>query len=213
MRPDNAVSTRISRTEASKSVRGFSGRVLPERPTVCTHVCCAFEFFTGEGDYRHLEAAGSQHLRLRIREAKELVIRTRLDRYHAAKYTLRVRDAADIVARCTLLSIAGEPVWPANHFGPPHVKTVGDVIRDVETVTGRRLDVKALNLPGEVSRLSLRDENFLNYKYTDLAACSSAAHGSVSMRSPQDDALGFTTLLARAWGRRAPRRFASPTTP
>jgi len=29
------------------------------------------------------------------------------------------------------------------------------------------LNVKVLNLPGEVSRLSLRDENFLEYKYTD----------------------------------------------
>jgi hypothetical protein len=27
--------------------------------------------------------------------------------------------------------------------------------------------VKALSLPGEVSRLSISDENFLNYPYTD----------------------------------------------
>ena len=26
------------------------------------------------------------------------------------------------------------------HFGPPHLKTVGEVIRDLETVTGRRLN-------------------------------------------------------------------------
>lgn len=71
------------------------------------------------------------------------------------------------MARCVLASIAREPVWAANHFGPPHVKTVGEVIRDVETVTGRPLNVKVLNLPGEVSRLSLRDENFLKYTYTD----------------------------------------------
>ena len=41
------------------------------------------------------------------------------------------------------------------------------MIRDVETVTGRPLKVKVLNLAGEVSRLSIRDENFLNWKYTD----------------------------------------------
>ncbi len=122
-----------------------------------------FPNFFGEGD-AHLE-----RLIPSICEAsakgKELVIRTRLD--GTARQYIYVRDAAEIVVRSMQASIAGELVWPVNHFGPPHVKTVGDVICDVETVTGRRLDVKVLNLAGEVSRLSISDGNFLNYRYTD----------------------------------------------
>jgi CDP-glucose 4,6-dehydratase len=122
-----------------------------------------FPNFFGEGD-QHLE-----RLVPTICEAsakpKELVIRTCLD--GTTRQYIYVRDVSDIVARSTLASIAGEPVWPANHFGTPHIKTVGDVIRDVETVTGQRLNVKVLNLPGEVSRLSIRNENFLDYKYSD----------------------------------------------
>jgi nucleoside-diphosphate-sugar epimerase len=122
-----------------------------------------FPNFFGEGD-RHLERLVPSICEASAKQ-KELVIRTCLD--GSTRQYIYVRDAARIVARCTLASIANEPVWPANHFGPPHVKTVGDVIRDVETVTGRRLNVKALNLPGEVSRLSISNENFLNYQYTD----------------------------------------------
>ncbi len=122
-----------------------------------------FPNFFGEGD-RHLERLVPSICEASAKQ-KELVIRTCLD--GSTRQYIYVRDAARIVARCTLASIANEPVWPANHFGPSHVKTVGDVIRDVETVTGRRLNVKALNLPGEVSRLSISDENFLNYPYTD----------------------------------------------
>ena len=122
-----------------------------------------FPNFFGEGD-RHLERLVPSICEASAKQ-KELVIRTCLD--GSTRQYIYVRDAARIVARCTLASIANEPVWPANHFGPPHVKTVGDVIRDVETVTGRRLNVKALSLPGEVSRLSISNENFLNYQYTD----------------------------------------------
>ena len=50
---------------------------------------------------------------------------------------------------------------------PGSMVMVVPVIRDVETVTGRSLNVKVLNLPGEVSRLSLADDNFLKYAYTD----------------------------------------------
>ena len=41
------------------------------------------------------------------------------------------------------------------------------MIRDLEAVTGKQLDLKVLNLPGEVSRLSLKDENSLGFEYTD----------------------------------------------
>jgi len=134
------------------------------RKTYGIRVCLVrFPNFFGEGD-RHLERLIPSICEASTKQ-KELVIRTCLD--GSTRQYIYVRDAAEIVARCTLASIAGESIWPANHFGPPHVKTVGDVIRDVETVTGRRLNVKVLNLPGEVSRLSLIDENFLNYTYTD----------------------------------------------
>ncbi len=148
--------------ETSKACEDFL--VESYRKTYGMRVCLLrFPNFFGEGD-RHLE-----RLIPSICEAyakgKELLIRTRLD--GSTRQYIYVRDAADIVARCTLASIAGEAVWTANHFGPPYIKTVGDVIRDVETVTGRRVNVKVLNLPGEVSRLSLRDENFLKYGYTN----------------------------------------------
>ncbi len=148
--------------ETSKACEDFL--VESYRKTYGVRACLLrFPNFFGEGDH-HLERLVPSICDASAKQ-KELVIRTRLD--GTTRQYIYVRDAADIVARCTLASMAGEPVWPANHFGPPHVKTVGDVIRDVETVTGRRLDVKVLNLPGEVSRLSLRDENFLDYEYTD----------------------------------------------
>jgi nucleoside-diphosphate-sugar epimerase len=148
--------------EASKACEDFL--VESYRKTYGLRACLLrFPNFFGGGDL-HLERLVPSICDASAKQ-KELVIRTRLD--GTTRQYIYVRDAADIVARATLAMIAGEPVWPANHFGPPHVKTVGDVIGDVESVTGRRLDVKVLNLPGEVSRLSLRDENFLNYKYTD----------------------------------------------
>jgi nucleoside-diphosphate-sugar epimerase len=134
------------------------------RKTYGLRVCLLrFPNFFGEGDL-HLERLVPSICEASARQ-KELVIRTCLD--GSTRQYIYVRDAARIVAQCTLASIAREPVWPANHFGPPYVKTVGDVIRDVETVTGRSLNVKVLNLPGEVSRLSLADDNFLKYAYTD----------------------------------------------
>ena len=148
--------------ETSKACEDFL--VESYRKTYGMRVCLLrFPNFFGEGD-RHLERLVPTICEASAKQ-KELVIRTCLD--GTTRQYIYVRDAAEIVARCTVASIAGEPVWPANHFGPPHVKTVGDVIRDVEAVTGRPLNVKVLNLPGEVSRLSLRDENCLNYTYTD----------------------------------------------
>ena len=148
--------------ETSKACEDFL--VESYRQTYGMRVCLLrFPNFFGEGD-RHLERLVPTICEASAKQ-KELVIRTCLD--GSTRQYIYVRDAAEIVARCSVASIAGEPVWPANHFGPPHVKTVGDVIRDVEAVTGRPLNVKVLNLPGEVSRLSLRDENCLNYTYTD----------------------------------------------
>ena len=148
--------------EASKACEDLL--VESYRRTYGMRICLLrFPNFFGEGD-RHLERLVPSICEAAAKQT-ELVIRTRLD--GTARQYIYVGDAAEIVARVTLASIAGEPVWPANHFGPPHVKTVGEVIRDVETVTGRSLQVKVLNLPGEVSRMSLGDENYLNCGYTD----------------------------------------------
>jgi nucleoside-diphosphate-sugar epimerase len=79
---------------------------------------------------------------------------------------LYVRDAAAIVVRSLEARERGEILWPKNHFGPENLKTVGDVIRDVERITGQSLKIVELNEPGEISRLSLKDENCLRYPYT-----------------------------------------------
>jgi nucleoside-diphosphate-sugar epimerase len=148
--------------DTSKACEDFL--VESYRKTYGLRVCLLrFPNFFGEGDL-HLERLVPSICEASARQ-KELEIRTCLD--GSTRQYIYVRDAAGIVVRSTLAAIAGEPVWPVNHFGPPHVKTVGDVIRDVETVTGRSLNVKVLNLPGEVSRLSLADDNFLRCRYTD----------------------------------------------
>jgi nucleoside-diphosphate-sugar epimerase len=148
--------------EASKACEDFL--VESYRKTYGLRVCLLrFPNFFGEGDF-HLERLIPSICEASVKQ-QELVIRSCLD--GSTRQYIYVRDAAKIVASCTSALIAGEVVWPANHFGPPNVKTVGDVIRDVETVTGQRLNVKVLNLPGEVSRLSICDENWLNFPYTD----------------------------------------------
>ena len=148
--------------ETSKACEDFL--VESYRKTYGLRVCLLrFPNFFGEGDL-HLERLVPTICEASAKQ-KELVIRTCLD--GTTRQYIYVRDAAEIVGKCTMASIAGESIWPANHFGPPHVKTVGDVIRDVETLTGRPLNVKVLNLPGEVSRLSLRDENCFAYKYSE----------------------------------------------
>ncbi len=148
--------------ETSKACEDFL--VESYRSTYGLRTCLLrFPNFFGEGD-AHLERLIPSICHASAK-GKELVIRTRLD--GTTRQYIYVLDAAEIIAQCTLRAIAGDAVWPVNHFGPPHVKTVGDVIRDVETVTRRKLDVKVLNLPGEVSRLSLRDENFVGYEYTE----------------------------------------------
>jgi nucleoside-diphosphate-sugar epimerase len=133
------------------------------RSTYGLAVCLLrFPNFFGEGD-RHRERL-IPSICLAAAGRRRLVIRTRLD--GTLRQYIYVRDAADIVARTLRACLAGEAVRPRNHFGTPHIKTVGDVIRDVETVLGRSLDLEVLNQPGEVSRLSLADENFLCYEYS-----------------------------------------------
>ena len=96
---------------------------------------------------------------------EEFVVRTRLD--GTIRQYVYVRDAAEIVVQVLAAALAGEPVWPKSHFGPPNLKTVGDVIRDLDAVTGRTLNLRVLDLPGEVSRLSIDDANGLGYAYTE----------------------------------------------
>jgi len=133
------------------------------RSTYGLAVCLLrFPNFFGEGD-RHSERLVPS-VCLAAASGKRLVIRTRLD--GTLRQYVYVRDAAGIVARTLEACIAGKPVWPRNHFGPPHIKSVGDVIRDVEAILDRSLDVEVLDQPGEVSRLSLADDNFLRCEYS-----------------------------------------------
>ena len=53
------------------------------------------------------------------------------------------------------------------HFEMDFIKSVGDVIADLEALSGRKLSVKVLNPSGETSHLSLRDQNRLGFAYTD----------------------------------------------
>ena len=122
-----------------------------------------FPNFFGEAD-RHLERL-IPGICIALAKGQEFVVRTRLD--GTVRQYIYVRDAAEIVVRTVKAAISRQTIWPKNHFGPSHLKTVGEVIRDLEAVTGRKLNLKVLNLAGEVSRLSIKDENYLNYTYTD----------------------------------------------
>src|SRR5262249_50757942 len=108
-----------------------------------------FPNFFGEGD-EHGERLIPGICRALAR-GERFVVRTRLD--GTVRQYVYVRDAAEIVVR----ALARE-MPPKSHFGPPVLKTVGDVIRDLEAVTGRTLDLEMLDLPGEVSRLSIDND-------------------------------------------------------
>jgi len=122
-----------------------------------------FPNFFGEGDKHHERLVPS--ICLASVKNTELVIRTRLD--GTTRQYIYIGDAADIIKQTLDAALAQKPVPSRNHFGPPFIKTVGDVVKDVQTLAGKPLRVTALNQPGEVSHLSLADQNFLNYKYTD----------------------------------------------
>ena len=122
-----------------------------------------FPNFFGEAD-QHVERL-VPGICVALAQGREFVVRTRLD--GTIRQYIYVRDAAEIIMTALKRVMAGKSIWQKNHFGPAHLKTVGEVIRDLETVTARKLDLKVLNQPGEVSRLSLKDENSLEYGYTD----------------------------------------------
>jgi dTDP-D-glucose 4,6-dehydratase len=121
-----------------------------------------FPNFYGEGDL-HAERLIPSVCLAAVNET-ELVVRTRLDGSY--RQYIYVGDAADIVCRTTAMSLAGEPVWKNSHFGPSDIKSVGDVIADVERIMGAAIAVRVLNQASESSRISLRDENGLDYRYT-----------------------------------------------
>jgi len=116
----------------------------------------------GEGD-NHVERLIPSICLAAVRNS-ELVIRTQLE--GTVRQYIYVRDAAAIVAQTLLARQRGEDVWPKNHFGPENLKTVGDVVRDIECITGQTLKTVELHEPGEVSRLSLKDENSFHFPYT-----------------------------------------------
>lgn len=116
----------------------------------------------GEGD-RHIERL-IPSICLASVQKSELVIRTQLE--GTIRQYIYVQDAAAIIVRILQARESGEKVWPKNHFGPDTLKTVGDVIRDIEHINGERLKIVELNESGEISRLSLKDENCLHYPYT-----------------------------------------------
>lgn len=123
-----------------------------------------FPNFFGEAD-RHLERL-VPGICMALARGQEFVVRTRLE--GTIRQYIYVQDASDIVMTILKAVLSGDTKpWPKNHFGPPHLKTVGDVIRDLQSVTGRKLNLKVLDQPGEVSRLSIKDENYLNFAYTD----------------------------------------------
>lgn len=116
----------------------------------------------GEGD-RHVERL-IPSICLAAVQKSELVIRTQLE--GSIRQYIYVKDAAAIIVQALRALQRGETVWPKNHFGPQNLKTVGDVVRDIEGITGQSLKTVELNEPGEVSRLSLKDENSQQYPYT-----------------------------------------------
>jgi CDP-glucose 4,6-dehydratase len=122
-----------------------------------------FPNFYGEGD-AHAERLVPS-VCLAAVTGGELVIRTRLDGSY--RQYIYVKDAADIVGLTLAQMSAGAGSPENSHFGPPDIKSVGDVIRDVEAIAGKALKVVALNQPSESSRISLRDQNRLGYAYTD----------------------------------------------
>src|SRR5437899_2767458 len=99
-----------------------------------------FPNFFGEAD-RHIERL-VPGICMALARGQEFVVRTRLE--GTLRQYIYVRDAANIVLTVLKHVLAGDQVWPKNHFGPPHLKTVGDVIRDLESVTGRTLNLKVL---------------------------------------------------------------------
>ena len=127
----------------------------------------------GEAD-RHVERLIPSICHAAVRKL-ELVVRTQLE--GTVRQYAYVQDAAVIVVQTLKALENGENVWPKNHFGPQNLKTVGDVVRDIERITGQTLKIVERNASGETSRLSLSDENFLKFPYTPwLEALGKTVH-------------------------------------
>jgi nucleoside-diphosphate-sugar epimerase len=122
-----------------------------------------FPNFYGEGDL-HAERL-VPGVCLAAVDGREMVVRTQL--HGSYRQYIYVGDAADIVRRAISDALEGRSLWKNSHFGPPDIKSVGDVIADVEQIMGVKIRVQVLNQPSESSRISLRDENAMNYGYTD----------------------------------------------
>jgi nucleoside-diphosphate-sugar epimerase len=122
-----------------------------------------FPNFVGEGDFNSGRLVPSL-CRAALLD-HEFSVRTKLT--GSTRQYIYVRDAANIVATTLEALSAGEAVWPRSHFGPPHIKSVSEVVASVEALSGRRLRVRELNQPGETSHLSLMDQNGLSPKYTE----------------------------------------------
>ena len=95
----------------------------------------------------------------------EFIVRTNLT--GSTRQYIYVKDTANIIVTTLKQQLAGEKVWPISHFAPNVVKSVGDVIADLEALSGRKLSVKVINQSGETSHLSLKDQNGLGFAYTD----------------------------------------------
>jgi len=122
-----------------------------------------FPNFYGEGDI-HAERLVPGVCLAAVGD-REMVVRTQLNGSY--RQYIYVGDAADIVYRSIVDGIEGRSLSKSSHFGPPDIKSVGDVIADVERIMGVKIRVQVLNQPAESSRISLRDENAMNYEYTD----------------------------------------------
>jgi dTDP-D-glucose 4,6-dehydratase len=121
-----------------------------------------FPNFFGEGD-RHVERL-IPSVCLAAVERRELVVRTRLD--GTIRQYIYVQDAAQIILQSLQAVIRGDSIPAKSHFGPPNLKSVGDVVRDIGSIAGETLNVRVLNQSGEASTISLKDANDLNYPYT-----------------------------------------------
>jgi nucleoside-diphosphate-sugar epimerase len=94
-----------------------------------------------------------------------LVVRTRTDGTY--RQYIYVQDAVGILLSALERVLSGADVAAKSHFGPSTLKCVGDVIADVQGLSGRAIEVTVLNQPNETSTISLKDENQFGYAYTD----------------------------------------------
>lgn len=124
-----------------------------------------FPNFFGEGDNNDSRLLPSL-CRAAI-SGNEFIIRTNMT--GSTRQYIYVKDAAKIIVTTLNRQLDGKKVWPISHFGPPVIKSVGDVIADLVVISGRNISAKELNQLGESSHLSLIDQNGIGFAYTDWA--------------------------------------------